>query len=144
MHKRAMFKKQSSSDITEYTPIAKALDAEMRVKHLCQDKTGTCQVKSNDVLTLCQSNLKSLLRALHTPLYTVCLYINRVHTMYIHVSMSVVSFTYKVEQSQQMGIYTMLGHKVHTCIMTDSCPLRLVAVHALLHNGDNALHYMHH
>ena len=74
----------------------------------------------------------------------VCLYIYSVHTMDIHVSMSVVFFTYKVEQSQQMCIYSMLGHKVHTCIMTDSCPLRLVAVHALLHNGDNTLHYMYH
>ena len=68
MHKWAMLlsliKKQSSSDVTEYVPIAKALDAEMKVKHLCQDKTGTCQVKSNDVLTLCQSNLKSLSGAL--------------------------------------------------------------------------------
>ena len=68
MHKWAMLlsliKKQSSSDVTEYVPIAKALDAEMKVKHLCQDKTGTSQVKSNDVLTLCQSNLKSLSGAL--------------------------------------------------------------------------------
>ena len=56
--------KQSASDVTEYAPIAKALDAEMKVKHLCQDKTGTCQVKSNDVLKLCQSNMKSLSGAL--------------------------------------------------------------------------------
>ena len=55
---------QLAANVTEYVPLYEALDAEMRVKHLCQDKTGACQVKSNVVLTLCQSNLKSLSGAL--------------------------------------------------------------------------------
>ena len=74
------FLEASLSDITEYVP-CKALhnlDVERRfdiayliAKHKhshannsCQDKTGTCQVKSNDVLTLCQSNFKTLSGAL--------------------------------------------------------------------------------
>ena len=110
MHKQALFlsKKQSSSDVTEYAPIAKALhnldgDTALKVKRkfdiakqnlaftkmgpLCEleerhgvdlgegsvfemhlfhmsGMTGTCQIKLNDVLTLCQSNFEMLSGAL--------------------------------------------------------------------------------